>query len=271
MQALAERIGDAIDRATIRRLDPIGFAALKTVAPPPDALVGSTVTGVGRRGKFLLIDTDAGRIALHLSQGGRVVFEDPPKSTRPKQGVLRMTFDRSPALFVREYGTERKAAWWVLAAGDDGPLARLGPEPGDPAFARYLAASDDTRRVHTILRDQKTVAGIGRGYADDVLHRARLSPYASLSSLDGEQRARLRAAIDEVLADALDMERTRRGGLPPKLSDHFTVHALYGTPCPVCGEDLRRVSYESHEITYCPACQTGGKVLADRRMSRLVR
>jgi len=115
------------------------------------------------------------------------------------------------------------------------------------------------------------VAGIGRGYSDDVLHLARLSPYATLASLDEGERGAVLDAIGEVLDEALEVERRRTGGLPTKLGDHFTVHNRYGQPCPRCGQDLRRVSYESHEVTYCPDCQTGGKVLADRRLSRLVR
>jgi formamidopyrimidine-DNA glycosylase len=121
------------------------------------------------------------------------------------------------------------------------------------------------------LRDQRTVAGIGRGYSDDILYRAKLSPYAALGALDPGQRRVLLDAVGSVLAEALELERRRSGGLPSKLGDHFTVHGRYGTPCPVCGDDLRRVSYESHEVTYCPTCQTRGKVLADRRLSRLIR
>jgi formamidopyrimidine-DNA glycosylase len=172
---------------------------------------------------------------------------------------------------VKEFGRERKAGWWVLAEGDDGPLAKLGPEPDSDAFAALVLEGDDARRVHTILRDQRTVAGIGRGYSDDVLHRAKLSPYASLDKLSEDERARLLEAVREVLAEALAVERNRTGGLPTKIGDHFTVHGRYGSPCPVCGDDLRRVSYESHEVTYCPTCQTGGKILADRRLSRLIR
>jgi formamidopyrimidine-DNA glycosylase len=173
---------------------------------------------------------------------------------------------------VREHGTERKAGWWVLAAGDDGPLAALGPEPDDPGFERFVLDADDARRLHTILRDQHTVAGVGRGYADDALHRARISPYATLRSLDAEARARLVEAVRSTLADALERERRREGGLSEaKLGGHFTVHGKAGVPCPRCGDDLRRVSFDSHEVVYCATCQTGGKVLADRRLSRLVR
>ena len=120
--------------------------------------------------------------------------------------------------------------------------------------------------------DHREHEGVGRGYADDALWRARLSPYASLASLDDDARAQLLDAIREVMRDGLERERSRTGGLSqPKLGEHFEVHARYGSPCPRCGETLRRVSYESHEVTYCPNCQTGGKVLADRRMSRLVK
>ncbi len=125
--------------------------------------------------------------------------------------------------------------------------------------------------MHTILRDQRTVSGIGRGYTDDALHRAKLSPYASLKSLDTQGRARLLAAIHDILAAGLTHERARQGGLPNKLGDHWVVHKRHGEPCPACGDTLQRVSYESYEVTYCPACQTEGKVLADRRLSRLLK
>ena len=164
------------------------------------------------------------------------------------------------------------AGWWVPAAGDDGPLEKLGPEATSEDFAEWLRTSDDGRRVHTILRDQRAVAGVGRGYADDVLHRAKISPYASLKSLNEAERERLLGAIHDVLAEGLERERRRSGGLSQnKLGEHFIVHGKAGLPCPECGEDLKRVSYESHEVVYCPHCQTGGKVLADRRLSRFVK
>ena len=125
--------------------------------------------------------------------------------------------------------------------------------------------------MHTILRDQRTIAGIGRGYTDDVLHDAKLSPTSQLGKLDADHRATLVTSIHRILDDALEAERRRSGGLPTKLGDHFTVHNRSGEPCPRCGADLRRVSYEDYEVTYCPTCQTGGKILADRRLSRLLR
>jgi len=271
VQALAERLDALLAGSVLARVDPLQFSALKTHDPSPESLVGRRLEGVGRRGKYLVLDLGGPRMLIHLSQGGRVVVEDPPKATRPKGAVVRLRFEGRPSLLVKEFGTERRAGWWVLAPGDDGPLVRLGPEPGDEAFAGLVLEGDDPRRVHTILRDQRTVAGIGRGYSDDILHRARLSPYATLASLDLPTRRSLLDAVRSVLDEALEAERQRAGGLPTKLGDHFTVHNRYGEPCPRCGEDLRRVSYESHQVTYCPRCQTGGRVLADRRLSRLVR
>jgi formamidopyrimidine-DNA glycosylase len=229
------------------------------------------VDEVGRRGKYLVWSLGGPRLLIHLSQGGRVDLEDPPRTSRPRNGVVRVGVAGRPSVLVKEFGTERKAAWWVLAEGDEGPLARLGPEAGSPAFAELIRTGDDRRRVHTILRDQRTVAGTGRGYTDDALHRARLSPYATLASLEADQRERLVAAVEHVLADGLAAERRRTGGLPAKVGDHWVVHNRTGQPCPACGDTLRRVSYESHEVTYCPACQTGGRVLADRRLSRLLK
>jgi len=271
MQALAERCGVALVGARLEAATQLQFAALKTFAPPPEAVIGRTLTSTGRRGKFLLLDFDGPRIAMHLSQGGRMDLESPPKVTKPKGALVRFRFENATAMLVKEFGTERKAGWWILAPGDDGPMAALGPEPDSTMFADLITHGDDNRRVHTLLRDQRTVAGIGRGYSDDVLHRACISPYASLASLDGDQRERLLASVGEVLAAALDGERERTGGLPAKLGQRFVVHNRAGTPCPRCGDDLRRVSYESHEVVYCPTCQTGGKVLADRRMSRLIK
>lgn len=272
VQALAERLDAAVAGAPLESVTALQFSGLKTFAVAPESLVGVRLESVGRRGKFVVFGFDGGtRIALHLSQGGRVDLEDPPKSTRPKVGVVRLRFAGRPSVLVKEFGTERKAGWWVLAAGDDGPLSELGPEALSDEFAEIVRTGTDSRRVHTLLRHQKTVTGIGRGYADDILHRARLSPYASLAGLSAVDRERLVAAVHEVLAEGLEVERRRRGGLPTKVGDHWVVHGRAGTPCPVCGDDLRRVSYESHEVAYCPACQTGGKVLADRRLSRLVR
>jgi formamidopyrimidine-DNA glycosylase len=273
MQALAERLNVALGDSVVTGVDPLGFTALKTVAPGPDELTARRVMSIGRRGKYLVVNLDGGlRVLVHLSQAGRLDIESPAKATRPKGSVVRIHFDNGSAVLVREHGTQRKAAWWVLGPGDDGPLASLGPEPDEVAFAEVLLTSDSNRRIHTVLRDQRTVAGLGRGYVDDVLNAVGLSPFAPLRTLSPEQRDALVGTVRSILADALDQERERSGGLSePKLGLRFAVHNRVGQPCPRCGQPLLRVSYESYEIVYCKHCQTNGRALADRRLSRLLR
>jgi formamidopyrimidine-DNA glycosylase len=271
MQALAERLEDLVGGHALERAVGLSFTGLKTYSPDPDSLRGRVLERTGRRGKFLILDFGGPRILIHLSQAGRIEVESPPKSTKPKGAVVRFLFEDAPSLLLKEYGTERKAGWWVVAEGDDGPLVGLGPEALSDEFAEFVRTGADTRRLHTWMRDQHTVAGIGRGYADDILHRAHLSPYASLSQLGADERERLIATVHLVLGEGLELERGRTGGLPPKLGDHFTVHGRHGDPCPECGTKLERISYASHEVVYCPSCQTGGKTLADRRLSRLVK
>lgn len=274
MQALSDRLDALVAGHAITRYVPLGFHGLKTAVPPPDSIVGVPITRVGRRAKYLVFSFENDhRMLIHLSQAGRLDIESPPKVTKPKGSVVRLVFeDLEAALLLREHGTERKAGWWVLAPDDDGPLAKLGPEPDSDEFAVFVRTATDKRRLHTMLRDQATVAGIGRGYADDLLHRAHLSPYATLSSLDADGRERLLGAVHGVLDDGLACERKRTGGLSEnKLGEHFTVHGKAGLPCPTCGADLHRISYESHEVVYCPACQTNGKVLADRRTSKFLK
>jgi formamidopyrimidine-DNA glycosylase len=271
LQALAERLDSLLASAPLGGVLALQFSALKTFEPRPGSLVGRRLEAVGRRGKFLIFDFGGGRILVHLSQGGRVFLEEGPKTSRPKGGVVRLSFEDRPAVLVKEFGSQRKAAWWVLAPGDDGPLVRLGPEPYSEDFERAVIEGDEHRRIHTLLRNQKWVAGIGRGFADDILWRARLSPYAPLDALTENQRRNLLATARATLDEGLTRERKRTGGLPAKLGERFEVHGRYGHPCPRCGDDLRRVSYESYEMTYCPTCQTEGRTLADRRMSRLVK
>jgi formamidopyrimidine-DNA glycosylase len=272
IRALAERLDAAFAGARVAGFDPLGFSGLKTVVPAPETLVGVELRDVSQRGKYVVVDFGGPRLLVHLSQAGRLDIEEQAKKTRPKGAVVRIRFDDGRAWLVREHGTERKAGWWVLAEGDDGPLEKLGPEPGTQAFDDIILHGTDRRRVHTLLRDQRTVSGVGRGYADDALHRAGISPTATLASLTLEQRKALLDALHATLAGALEGERTREGGLSaPKLGDRFHIHNHHGQPCPTCDDTLRRISYESYEITYCPTCQTKGKVLADRRLSRLVK
>lgn len=282
MQALSERLDVLLAGTVLRQTDLLGFSSLKTYAPTPESLVGHRLLSVTRRAKYLAFEFDDGtRIVLHLSQAGRLDLERPAKQTRPRGSTVRFVFGRDNAepdrasigVFVREYGTHRRASWWVLAPEESGPLAGLGPEPGTDAFAELLRNSDSRRRLTTDLRDQHVVAGIGRGWGDDILHRAKLSPFASLHSLNPEQREGLLNATITVLNDALELERSRDGGLSEaKLGGRFKVHGRAGEPCPTaCGNSLCRVSFESYEMTYCPTCQTHGRELADRRMSRLLK
>ena len=282
MQALAERLSALLAGMALRRADLLGFSSLKTYDPSPDSLKGRKLLSVGRRAKYLVWEFEGGtRVVLHLSQAGRLDVEEPPKKTKPRGSVARFVFGQGDAgldgegvgILIREYGTQRKASWWVLAPGDEGPLNGLGPEVGSEAFADFIRTSDSRRHLTTDLRDQHVVAGIGRGWGDDILHRAKLSPFASLRSLTPEQREALLTAAADVLAEALELERGRKGGLSEaKLGGRFKVHGRVGEPCPTpCGDTLKRVSFESYEMAYCPTCQTGGKVLADRRLSKLLK
>jgi formamidopyrimidine-DNA glycosylase len=281
MQALAERLDAVLSGKVLRRADLLGFSSLKTYAPSPEDLKGATLEGVTRRAKYLVWHFDDGnRIVLHLSQAGRLDVETPPKKTKPRGAVARFVFGEGSGgldgegigILIREYGTQRKASWWVLAPDDEGPLADLGPEPGSDEFATFIRTSTSKRHLTTDLRDQHTVSGIGRGWGDDILQRAQLSPFASLGSLKPEQREALLSAAVEVLGEALELERQRPGGLSESsLGGRFKVHGRFGEPCPTCGTKLERVSFESYEMAYCPTCQTGGKVLADRRLSRLLK
>ena len=281
MQALAERLALFAEGRALERVDLLGFSSLKTFSPPVEDLYGQVVRSITRRAKYLVWTLSGGaRIVVHLSQAGRVDTEAPVKKTRPRGSVARFVLsgesrdDPERAVLVREHGTQRKASWWVLAPGDEGPLQGLGPEPDSEDFAALVRTSTSSRRLHTDLRDQRVVSGIGRGRGDDILHRARLSPFATLGSLDADERERLLAATRSVLAEALALERTRTGGLSEaKLGGRFAVHGRFGQPCPTpgCPDNLRRVSFESYEMSYCAACQTGGKVLADRRLSRLLK
>lgn len=282
MQALAERLDALLAGTTLHRIELLGFSSLKTYDPAHESLLTHQLSSVARRAKYLVWTFDDGvRLVLHLSQAGRLDIERPPKVTKPRGSAVRFIFGHdetgldgeSIGVLVREYGTHRKASWWVLAAHDDGPLADLGPEPGSESFADIIRTSESRRRLTTDLRDQHVLAGIGRGWGDDILHRAKLSPFASLHSLDITQREILLVSITDVLSEALELERTRGGGLSEaKLGGRFKVHGRAGQACPTpCGDTLQRVSFENYEMTYCPTCQTGGRVLADRRLSRILK
>src|SRR5437870_2436440 len=233
IRALAERLHEVAAGGTLRGADVLQFSSLKTVTPRATELPGAVIARVSNVGKYIVMDLDDGRrVLVHLSQGGRIDIEAPPKATKPRGAVVRFRVDDRPSILVKEFGKQRKAGWWVLAPGDDGPLAKLGPEVLTPEADAVLRTSADNRRVHTILRDQRTIAGVGRGYSDDILHRAQLSPTAQLAKLSPDDREALVEAVHRILDNAVEAERRRSGGLPTKLGDHFTVHGQPGMPCP---------------------------------------
>jgi formamidopyrimidine-DNA glycosylase len=179
IRALAERLDDVATGGVFAAADVLSFSSLKTVTPRPVELAGATVASVRSHGKFVVIGfDDERRLLFHLSQGGRVDVEAPPKSTRPRGAVVRFRLTERPSVLVKEFGKQRKVGWWVLAPGDAGPLAKLGPEALTEEADTLLRTASDNRRVHTILRDQRTICGMGRGYTDDALHAAMLSPVA---------------------------------------------------------------------------------------------
>jgi formamidopyrimidine-DNA glycosylase len=277
MQALSALLTESLVGRRLHEARLLGFSSLKTVSPEAAEIISHTLMSVERRAKYLVFTFDHGlRIVLHHSQAGRVDIEEPPKVTGPKGAAARFIFDGDPrnrAILVREFGTHRNAAWWILGPDDDGPLEGLGPEPFTAEFAQLIRTSRSNRRLHSDLRDQRVMSGIGRGWGDDILHHARLSPFGALGSLSDVERERLIESVDTVLSQALALERTRVGGLSESsLSGRFAVHGRSGEPCPLpCGDTLARVSFESYEMTHCPNCQTKGKVLADRRLSRLLK
>ena len=278
MQALSERLDAAVGGLTLEGYEPIGFSNLKTVVPAPEALVGRTLEHVGRRGKYVSLEFgDAGPHPRAPLAGGpgrpRGAAEEDTRQGRGRPPpVRRRRRAAGSACSCASSAPSARPRGGCSRPGDDGPLEKLGPEPDTDEFAELILHGDDGRRVHTILRDQRTVTGVGRGYADDALWRAQLSPYASL---DVARRRRAAAPPRRGPRRASPTDSSSNASGPAasaRTSSASTSRstARHGTPCPRCGETLRRVSYESYEVTYCPACQTGGKVLADRRLSRLV-
>lgn len=273
MAALAERLDACLSGARLERVEPLSFSSLKTAAPAYVELVGRRLESVGSRGKLDALAFEGGlRLAFHLGQAGRVRLEQASRAARPRGGVVRLCFTDRPSLLVTEGSKERRAGWWVLGPDDDGPLGRLGPEATSPEAAMLVRRAAVSRQLHPWLRDQHVLAGIGRGYADDICNRAGLSPFATVGRLDEGEREQLVAAIAQVLETALERERRREGGLSEAdLGDRFAVHRRAGLACPRCAGVLERVSFASAEIAYCPHCQCNDRVLADRRLSRLLR
>lgn len=273
--AHAERLADGWAGATLTAVEPLSVAALKTVDPPLDGGVGGRVTGVGRRGKHLLLRVDTEppiAYVVHLMQGGRI-RTDVKLSARPRGGLVRWRFDTVEALLLTEAGTERRAGVWVVRGDPEAhaPLSELGPD-ADTLDADALAArlADTRGRLHTVLRDQRVLAGLGRRLANEICHAAGRSPFQPVDRLTPDDIADLAAVMHDVLDRELADERAagemRRG------ADRATaVHGRTGEPCPQCGDEIREVRYTAYTVHYCAACQTGGKVLADNTTSKFLR
>ncbi len=282
MEALASFLRDHALGAVIGRIDVAALSVLKTFEPPLTALQGQDVTDAARFGKHLGVQAGGLWMITHLSRGGWLRWTDNPSSAAPKPGkgplALRVHLftpeGSTPAFDLTEAGTRKRLAVWVVRDPAEVPgIARLGPDAlavGEPQFADLLRAKSS--RLKTVLVDQQVLAGIGNAYSDEILHAARLSPFATTGSLTDEAMHELYETVRRILLDAV----TRSVGqdaarLKGEKRSGMAVHARTGEACPVCGDTVREVSYVDRSFQYCPTCQTGGRILADRRLSRLVK
>ncbi|MGZ5410879.1 MAG: DNA-formamidopyrimidine glycosylase family protein [Solirubrobacterales bacterium] len=279
VEITARRLGAALEGAEVESALAAGVATLKTFAPPLDALVGARVEGMRRIGKMLATDLDAGgeklTLLVHLMSAGRLQVFDKRASLKDRRSRLLVRIAGGRELRLREFGT-RQSAWAKLLPRDeverDEMVATLGPDawPAPPRedFAKLL---DKPGHLHPLLRDQRTIAGIGRSWVDEILWEARLSPFKKGSELRGEEVARLHDAL-HVLGDAIEhYEEVVGEAIPDKMPMPLKVHRREGEPCPRCGTPIEAVFFSEHQMNYCPAEQTGGRVLKDRRLSRLLK
>jgi formamidopyrimidine-DNA glycosylase len=269
VEAWRRGLDEPVRAFPIERAGPAHIATLKTFDPPLSTLEGRRLAGAERRAKRLLFPTEDGELVLlvHLMTAGRLRYLR-PGDKGPKSPAFRLRFTDGAELVLTEAGSKKRAGVWLLTPEQaEAEVAHLGPEAlgvGAERLGEILRS--DSRRLHSFLRDQRLLAGIGRAWANEILHTARLSPFALSTELDPEGVARLSAAIDAELTRGLDLRE--RGA---KDAQVYRIHDRLGEPCPECGTPIARVDYEEHTIYYCPKCQTGGRVLKDRRLSRLLR
>ncbi|MEV0400510.1 DNA-formamidopyrimidine glycosylase family protein [Actinoallomurus sp. NPDC050550] len=269
----------AVGRA-IARIDVAAISSLKTYDPPITALNGLTVTGVARHGKFIDLDVDGLHLVIHLARAGWLRWKDalPPAPPRPGKGplALRVHLDDGSGFDLTEAGTQKRLAVYVVRGAAEVPgVASLGPDPLTDGFTvDTLKGILEGRRtqIKGLLRDQSVIAGIGNAYSDEVLHVARMSPFKLAASFTDEDVATLYDAIVRTLGDAVERSRGLAAkDLKGEKKEGLRVHGRAGQKCPVCGDTIREVSFADSALQYCPTCQTGGKPLADRRMSRLLK
>ena len=272
IQAHAERLDATFAGARLERFIPLAFTALKTAVPPADSTHGHELVFVGRRGKHLLLDFGVATFVVHLMQGGRLKLDE-KQSSKPRFGQARWRFADGRALLLTEAGTVRKAGVWVVAGDpeEQPPLEGLGRD-ADTLDADSLEAllAAHPMRLHGFLRDQHILAGLGRRLANEICHRARLSPFANSAKLDRDDVKGLIEAIQVCLNEGLAYDR----GLEEMSSSSDrpgNVHHRVGQPCPVCGDEIRSVEYVRYTVAYCPTCQTNGKVLADNTTSKFLK
>ena len=269
MEAWRRALEPQVTAGTIVKAGPAHIATLKTFDPPLKALEGRRFDALDREGKRLLFRTDDGELVLliHLMTAGRLKWLK-PGDDGPKTPAFRLEFEGGGRLVLTEAGSKKRAGVWLLTPdAAEAELAHLGPDALEvdvPCMAEILAA--DSRRLHPLLRDQRAIAGIGRAWSNEILHTAQLSPYALSTQVDEEETERLVAAMQSELRRGLEL---RERGANDKRT--YRVHKRLGEPCHVCGTKIARVDFEEHTIYYCPTCQTGGRVLKDRRLSRLLR
>lgn len=281
VEALAAALRARVVGQAVTAVEVGAISALKTYDPPVTALLGGFVTDVVRRGKFLDIDVERTHLVAHLARAGWLVWADvaPAAPLRPGKGpaALRVRFSDGGSATFTEAGTQKKLAVYVVTDPQQVPgVARLGPDPLDPAFTvdvlAALLAEHARTQIKGVLRDQSVLAGIGNAYSDEILHAARLSPFALAGRLDAGKVALLHEAITTTLRDALARsDGLAASALKAEKKAGLAVHGRTGQPCPVCGDTVREVSFADRSLQYCPTCQTGGVPLADRRMSRLLR
>jgi formamidopyrimidine-DNA glycosylase len=274
LQAHAERLDKRYAGSELARFTPLTFTALKTAVPPASDAHGRDLIDVSRRGKHLLLDFAEVTFVVHLMQGGRLKEEKPGKQpAKPKTGVARWLFADGRSLLLTEAGSERRAGVWAIAGDPETqpPLEGLGPEADrvDPDVLLKLL-HENPMRLHGWLRDQHNIAGLGRRLANEICHRARLSPYASTGKLTADDAGVLYDAIQSCIEESLTYERGR-DDMSSSADRPGSVHHREGEACPVCDDKIRAVEYRSYTIDYCPTCQTSGKVLADNTTSKFLK
>jgi formamidopyrimidine-DNA glycosylase len=272
VQAHAERLDRDFAGVALERFLPISFTALKTATPPPDAAYDHPLAFVGRKGKYLLADFGSVTFVVHLMQGGRLRV-DAKQTARPRNALARWRFADGRAWLLTEAGTEHRAGVWVVAGDPEqqAPLAGLGPCATDVTPAQLSALfRANPMRLHGFLREQHAIAGLGRRLANEVCHRARLSPFASTAKLTEDDARQVVEAIHACVNEGLAYERGR-DDMSSSEDRPGRVHHRVGEACPVCGDAIRSVEYRSYTVAYCPTCQTGGKVLADNVTSKFLK